>query len=68
MDSNDASLRRLFFAQHSIKYIDALPPLQADLRAGSGFQPYNVNCDGHSNLVGHRVIAEDVRSCFHPGN
>ena len=55
-----------FFAQHSIEYIDALPPLQANLQEGS--QPYNVSYDGHPNAVGHRVIAEAVRSYLDRGN
>jgi hypothetical protein len=57
---------KAFFEQHAIEYIDALPALQAGLQEGD--QPYHVNYDGHPNAVGHRVIAEAVRSYLPRGN
>ena len=52
--------------QHAIEYIYSLPALQAGLQEGD--QPYHVNYDGHPNAVGHRVIAEAVRSYLPRGN
>ena len=52
--------------QHAIEYIYSLPALQAGLQEGD--QPYHVNYDGHPNEVGHRVIAEAVRSYLHRSN
>jgi hypothetical protein len=52
--------------QHAIEYIDSLPALQAGLQEGD--QPYHANYDGHPNKVGHRVIAEAVRSYLHRSN
>ena len=57
---------KAFFDQHAIEYIDSLPALQAALQEGD--QPYHVNYDGHPNAVGHRVIAEAVRSYLPRGN
>lgn len=49
-----------YLEEHSIEYVDALRPLQAQLEAGP--QPYKVTRNGHPNAHGHRVIAQTVHS------
>ncbi len=43
-----------------IQYIDALPVLQTLIQ--DGVQPYPVSWDGHMNVIGHRAVADLVRS------
>ncbi len=43
-----------------IQYIDALPVLQTLVQ--DGVQPYPVSWDGHMNVIGHRAVADLVRS------
>ena len=44
-----------YMGEHGIKFIDPVPALRMAHR-----QPYNSNGDGHPNVLGHSIIAEEV--------
>jgi len=55
---------KFFLEDHSILYIDALLPLQAELE--TGFPPYRITSDGHPNKHGYRAIAGAINSYLAP--
>jgi hypothetical protein len=49
---------KIYFQEHKIDYVYALPKLEAYI--ANGKNPYSPNVDGHPNPLGQRAIAEAV--------